>query len=365
MAKTNLSRRAAVKLGAGVLGACALPLAGCGASSSSDTSSSTESAEKSSYKVAMVISGPAMDGGWGQGHYESLQRAIEKHPKWEMLEPKENTATADAATAAQSYVDQDVDLIIAAGNEFASAWGEVVAEAAEGKPGVKFLMTNTDPEVDLAEYESLDNLECVQTNLVQTGALAGVVAGSLTQSGHIGFIGGMKLPTTLTKYAAYVLAAQKVNSKVEGHYNFEAGFTDASFGTKLTEQWIVSADVDVMWGDASAVDNGARQALEAAGADSHFDIAQPIDAVGDSQPTVVASTVIDWMIGEAMDQVEAGSFGSGKVIEANMDNGGVYLGTIADKVPADVKAKIEEYVEQVKSGSLISEDDVDTYKATL
>ena len=367
MIKTNLTRREALKLGAGALGAAALPLAGCGSGSGSESGSGsgTDSGEKDSYKVAIVISGPAMDGGWGQGHYESLRRACENHPKWEMLEPKENTATADAATAAQSYVDQDVDLIIAAGNEFASAWGEVVAEAAEEKPAVKFLMTNTDPEVDLAEYETLNNLECVQTNLVQTGALAGVVAGSLTQSGHIGFIGGMKLPTTLTKYSAYVLAAQKVNDKVEGHYNFEAGFTDASFGTKLTEQWIAASDVDVMWGDASAVDNGARQALEAAGADTHFDIAQPIDAVGDSQPTVVASTVIDWMIGQAMDEVESGSFGSGKVIEANMDNGGVYLGTIADKVPADVKSRIEGYVDEVKAGALITEDEVDAYKATL
>ena len=362
MNKTNLSRRDALKLGAGALAAAtALPLAACGSSSGSGSGST----EKSGYKVAMVISGPSMDGGWGQGHYESLKRACENHPNWEMLEPKENTATSDAATAAQSYVDQDVDLIIAAGNEFASAWGEVVAEAAEQKPGVKFLMTNTDPAVDLADYETVENLECVQTNLVQTGALAGVVAGFLSKTGHIGFIGGMRLPTTLTKYAAYVLAAQQINYQIQGHYNFEAGFTDASFGTKLTEQWIASYDVDVMWGDASAVDNGARQALEAAGADTHFDIAQPIDSVGDSQPTVVASTVIDWMIGQAMDEVEAGTFGEGKVIEANMDNGGVYLGAIADKVSDDVKAQIEECVEQVKAGVLVTEEDVDTFKASL
>ncbi len=354
MMKTNLSRRDALKLGAGALAAAtALPLAACGSGSGSGGASE----EKSSYKVAMVISGPAMDGGWGQGHYESLKRACESHPNWQMLEPKENTATSDAATAAQSYVDQDVDLIIAAGNEFASAWGEVVAEAAEQNPNVKFLMTNTDPEVDLADYDTVQNLECVQTNLVQTGALAGVVAGFLSKTGHIGFIGGMRLPTTLTKYAAYVLAAQQINYQVQGHYNFEAGFTDASFGTKLTEQWIASYDVDVMWGDASA--------LEAAGADTHFDIAQPIDSVGDSQPTVVASTVIDWMIGQAMDEIEAGTFGEGKVIEANMDNGGVYLGTIADKVSDDLKAQIEECVEQVKAGVLVTQEDVDTFKASL
>jgi basic membrane protein A len=359
MFQKNVTRRDA--LGLGAAGIAALALAGCGSSSSDDGGSE----EQSSYKVALVISGPKNDGGWGQGHYESLQRAIESHSNWEMLEPKENTDSADAANAAQTYVDQDVDLIIAAGNEFCSAWGDVVADAAESNPKVHFLMTNTDPESDLSDYATLENLETVQVNLIQTGALAGVVAGLMSASGQIGFIGGMRLPTTLKKYASYLLAAQKVNPDVEGHYNFDAGFTDASFGANITEQWINSNNVDVMWGDASAVDNGARQALEAAGADTHFDIAQPIDSVGDSQPTVITSTVTDWMFGEAMDQIENGSFGNGSVIEANMDNGGVYLGKFSDKVPQDVQDKIAEYTEQIKSGSLITEYEVSDLEATL
>ena len=187
----------------------------------------------------------------------------------------------------------------------------------------------------------------------------------MTQSNSIGFIGGMKLPTTLTKYSAYLAAAQKVNPEVKGSYNFEAGFIDASFGAKITEQWIASTGLDVMWGDASAVDNGARQALEAAGADTHFDIAQPIDAVGDAQPTVITSTVTDWMFGEAMDQIEKGEYGDGKVIEANIDNGGVHLGSFSSKVPEDVQKKVEEYTEQIKADTLITDAEVDAIKATL
>ncbi len=163
--RMNITRRNALSLGlGGAAVACGLSLAACGSSSSP---SSTDSAEKSNYKVALVISGPKNDGGWGQGHYESLQKAIESHPKWEMLEPKENTASADAASAAQSYVDQDVDLIIAAGNEFVSAWGDVVAEAADSNPNVHFLMTNTDPATDLADYGTLAKVETVQVNLKQ------------------------------------------------------------------------------------------------------------------------------------------------------------------------------------------------------
>ena len=364
---TMVSRRTALGLGLG--GAAALALAGCDGGGQTpeggDDTTDEGGEEKSSYRVAMIMSGIITDGGWDQGHYESLQRAIESHPSWEMLEPKENTADADAATAAQSYVDMDVDLIVGNGNQFASTWAEVITDAAETHPNVHFLVTNTDPELEMTDCEVMDNVETVLPDFVQTGALAGVVAGLMTQTKSIGFIGGMRLPSTTTKYSAYLAAAQKVNEGVTGQYNFEAGFTDASFGTKLTEQWINSNNVDVMWGDASAVDNGARQALEAAGADTHFDIAQPADIVGEDQPTVITSTVTDWMFGQAMDEIEAGTYGGGKAIIGNMDNGGVYLGTFSDKVPAEVQDQINEYAEQIKAGTFITDEEVDAIEAGL
>ena len=366
MSKHSLDRRQFI----GLSGAAAvtLGLAACGGSGDSgdDKKAEGDSGEKkSSYKVAMIMSGIITDGGWDQAHYESLKRAIEKHPNWEMLEPKENTANADAATAAESYVDQDVDLIVGNGNQFASTWAEVASSAAESHPNVHFLITNTNPDQELGDYETTDNVETVLPDFTQLGALAGVIAGLMTQTKAIGFIGGMKLPSTLSKYSAYLAAAQKMDPSIKGFYNFEAGFSDAAKGTQLTEQWVNSNNVDVMWGDASAVDNGSRKALEAAGADSHFDIAQPIDILGDNQPTVIASTVTDWKIDQAMDEIEKGEFGGGKAITANMDNGGVTLGKLSDKIPADVQTKINEYVDQIKAGTLLTDDEIEAVKGTL
>ena len=280
MSKFSLDRRQFITASGLTAATAALTLAGCGGSSDSgksDAGTSDGGEKKSGYKVAMIMSGIITDGGWDQGHYESLKRACEKHSDWEMLEPKENTADADAATAAESYIDQDVDLIVGNGNQFASAWAEVIADAAQSHPNVHFLITNTDPEAEMGDYENTDNVETVLPDFTQLGALAGVVAGLMTQNKSIGFIGGMKLPSTINKYSAYLAAAQKIDPSIKGQYNFEAGFTDASLGTKLAEQWINTNNVDVMWGDASAVDNGVRKALENAGADSHFDIAQEDD----------------------------------------------------------------------------------------
>jgi basic membrane protein A len=366
LSHTMINRRQAIVAGLG--GAATLALAGCGSSSSSSNSSNeseNSSSDQTSYKVAMIMSGTITDGGWDQGHYESLKSALDSHSNWTMLEPKEDTADADAASAAQSYVDQDVDLIIGNGNQFASDWVEVVSDAADSHPKVHFLITNTDPSSEMTDYDTLDPVETVLPDFKQTGSLAGVVAGLMTQTKSIGFIGGMKLPSTLTKYSAYLAAAQKINADIKGQYNFEAGFTDASLGTKLTEQWISTDNVDVMWGDASAVDNGARQALEDAGSDTHFDIAQPIDIVGSDQPTVVTSTVTDWMISQAMDEVESGSFGGGNVIEANMANGGISLGKFSDKVSSDVQSQIEDYADKISSDEFLTDDEVSAIKDTL
>ena len=362
-----LDRRQAIGLGLGSVGA--LALAGCGGSSSGSSSSGNSSSgagsEEGSYKVAMIMSGIITDGGWDQGHYESLKNALASHGKWQMLEPKENTADADAATAAQTYVDQDVDLIIGNGNQFASDWAEVVADAADSHPKVHFLITNTDPTSEMTDYETLGPVETVLPDFKQTGALAGVVAGLMSKTKSIGFIGGMKLPSTLIKYSAYLAAARKIDPSIQGQYNFEAGFTDASLGTNLTQQWIASNNVDVMWGDASAVDNGARQALEEAGVDTHFDIAQPIDSVGPDNPSVITSTVTDWMFGQAMEEVEAGTFGNGAVIEANMDNGGVYLGSYSGRVPQGVQGRVAECSEQIKAGTFLADDEVDAVRNAL
>lgn len=362
-----LTRRQVISTGLGC--AASLALTACGSSSSSSssatTTATTESAEGKTYKVAMLMTGIITDGGWDQGHYESLVRACETHSNWEMLTPKENIALSDAATAAQSYVDQGVDLIIGNGNEFASNWSELIGEVAETHPDVHFLITNTDPESELTECSDLSNVETVLPNFKQCGAVAGVIAGLITKTKSIGFIAGMKLPSSLKKYSAYICAAQKVDPEIVGQYNFEAGFTDAAKGTELASQWISTYNVDTMWGDASAVDNGVRQALETAGADTHYDIAQPIDIVGADQPTVVASTITDWMVGQAMDEIEAGTYGGGVVIDANLENGGLSLGKFSDKIDADMQAKIDEYLEQIKADTLLTDEEVQAVQDTL
>lgn len=344
---SNLTRRQALRLaGAGVGTAAVAAAAGC------SQTATGEGEKRASHKVALILSGPANDGGWGQSHYESLKRACAERTNWLLIDPRVNASPTEAADEAQSYVDQGIDLIVTAGTQFPGALVDVVAQTAKKRPEVKFLFTNTSVDEDLGDYASLDNVEVVLPDYAQLGQLAGVVAGLMTATGRIGFVAGMELTSSKDKYEAYVGAAKRVNPAVEGFADYSAGYSEVAQGRTVASAMISRDDVDVIWGDASDADNGVRQALEEAGADSHFNIAQPIDCAGDSQPTVIASTVIDWMVGQAMDRIESGEYGHGHVIEANMDNGGVRLGTISDKVPDDVRKKIEDAAQRVQRGTL-------------
>ena len=213
-----------MKLGAAAT--IAAGLAGC--SSAGDSTGSDYPQDKRIRKVALMISGPAQDGGWAQSHYDAIKAACNELGGWQFLEPQENTTAAASADLAQSYADQGVDLIVAAGTQFASAWGDVVAKVAKQRPDCKFLFTNADPKRDLSGYTTLDSVEVVEVDYNQIGSLAGVVAGLMTQTNSIGFVGGDSLSSTEAKYEAYLAAAQKVNPRVEGHADFSAGFAEAS-----------------------------------------------------------------------------------------------------------------------------------------
>ena len=115
---------------------------------------------------------------------------------------------------------------------------------------------------------------------------------------------------------------------------------------------LTTNSVDVMFGDASGIDTGARETMSAY--EDVFDIGQPGDLGGADDPLIANSVVTDnkTMLKQAMKDVEDGVFGD-KVIYGNLDNGGVSVGTFSKIVTADQQKQYLEYVDQIKDGSFL------------
>lgn len=189
-------------------------------------------------------------------------------------------------------------------------------------------------------------------NTDQIGQLAGALAGLITKTNSVGFIGAVELDTTKSKLENFEKAAKKVNPDVQVTSAYAGSFTDAAKGKELATTFVNSNNVDVMFGDASIVDTGAREALAIYG--DRYDIGQPGDLGSADDKLIACSVVTDnkAMILSAMKDVEAGSFGN-KIVKGDLDNGGVAVGTFSNIVDQDTQAKYQEIVSQIKAGTFL------------
>lgn len=311
-------------------------LAGCGSDSASASPTKQETAADSGYKVAMLVSSSISDGGWGASCYQAMLDAAERSG-WENA-VTDNVQTSDYATVITDYAEQGYHLIFAPGNEFTDA----VEQVAVDYPEVYFCLLNGDLETD--------NITSVLPDAKQIGYMAGALAGLMTETNRVGFIGGMELDTTKDKLACYAEAAKKVNPDVEVQSAYAGSFDDSAKGKEIASSMISTYDVDIMFGDASAVDTGAREAMADAG--NRYGIGQPGDLGSPEDKVILCSVVTDnaALVEECMKDVEAGTFGN-KTIRGDLTNGCLSVGTFSDIVPQDVKDQYMEVIEQIKDGS--------------
>lgn len=302
-------------------------------------STSTSSKAAKTYKVAMILDSTISDGGWGAACYNAMIAAAKKSG----FETKytDGLATADFASTMKSYCDLGFDLIFAPGNQYTDSVKEVAADY----PNVKFALLNGTVETK--------NIVSLLPDAKQIGYMAGALAGLMTKTGKIGFIGGMELDTTKAKLACYEAAAKAVNPKVKGYSAYAGSFSDSAKGKEIADSMVSMNKVDVMFGDASAVDSGAREALSKY--KNTYDIGQPADLLKIQKSNVIIGSVVTdnaKMIQICMDDVKKGTYGN-KTVYGNLSNGALSIGTFSNAVPPSVKAKYMQIVDKIKKGTFI------------
>ena len=305
------------------------------------------------YKVAMICDSSINDGGWGAACYNAMVAAAEK--KGWQTEVTDSISQDSYYDSIVAYCALGYDMIYAPGNQYTDA----VLQAAEEYPDVAFALLNG--AVDTPEKAVNKNVSSLLPNAQQIGWIAGALAGLMTETGKLGFIGGMELDTTKGKIAGFEEAAKYV-AEQEGktvellNVPYANSFSDAPKGKEFATE-LISQGADVFFGDASAVDSGAREAIDAANAAAGeikiYDIGQPADILGQNE-CIICSQVTDnsAMVVASMEAVEAGSFG-GETLYGTLQNGTLSAGALSDLVPADVQEKYLGYIEQMKADTFM------------
>ena len=180
---------------------------------------------------------------------------------------------ADYQNNMQTFIDQDYDIIVTYG----FALGNDTAIAAKANPDVQFIGLdqsicvdeNADPDPTFTcagdAAELLPNYQGLIFAEAQAGYLAGIVAGTITETNVIGTIGGIEsIPPVKAYIGGYHNGALSVNPDVEVLISYVSedittAFNDPTTGASLAEQ-MIGQDADVIFQVAGLSGQGALEA---------------------------------------------------------------------------------------------------------
>ena len=198
-------------------------------------------------RVGLITPGSVADAAWNSGAYAGLQRI---HDSLGVpISHVEARTPAEQDEALRTYAAQGYELVFAHGFEFQGAAERVSAEY----PGTIFIVTSGS--------RAHGNVAPLIFRLEEASYLAGMVAGGLTRSNVLGFVGGIELPPIEAAYEGWVNGAKAVNPRVESRKIYLNSFDDAAAGREAALA-LIRVGADMLHHNADAAALGVFQAAK-------------------------------------------------------------------------------------------------------
>ncbi|GAA0298703.1 BMP family ABC transporter substrate-binding protein [Rhodovulum strictum] len=286
-------------------------------------------------KVGFVYVGPIGDGGWTYEH-DKGRLAIEAQfgDAVETVYQESVPEGADAERVMTQMALSGADLI------FATSFGymDPVINVAQKFPNVKF--------EHATGYKRADNVSTYSARFYEGRAVQGLIAGRMTESNIIGYIGAYPIPEVIQGINAAYIHAKQVNPdvqfKIVWAYTWFDPAKEADAATALIEQ---GADVILQHTDSTA----PQAAAERAG--NVYTFGQASD-MAEYAPKPRISSIIDNWSPYYIDRVQAVIDGTWESTDTwdGIGPGMVEIGEISEAVPAEVKAEAEALIAALASG---------------
>ena len=198
-------------------------------------------------RVGLITPGSIADAAWNSGAYAGLQRI---HDSLRLaVSHVEARTPAEQEDALRTYAAQGYRLVFAHGFEFQEPAERVSAQY----PNTIFIVTSG------ARVHG--NVAPIIFRLEEASYLAGMVAGGLTRSNILGFVGGIELPPIKAAYQGWVNGAKAVNPRIQSREIYLNSFDDAAAGREAALA-LVRVGADMFHHNADAAALGVFQAVK-------------------------------------------------------------------------------------------------------
>jgi basic membrane protein A and related proteins len=302
-----------------------------------------QEAEKSDQlKIAAMLPGPINDGGWNTLMYNSLMH--QKEVFGADVAYTEQTPAADYEEIFRGYADAGYDVIFGHGFEF----GDVAKKVAPDYPDTTFIInsTNISQNPNLGSFLVYD---------FQAGFVQGVVAAIVTNTGVVGFVGGMEIPPIVNQGKGFVAGAKYINPDIDAKYLLTGSFYDIAKAKEMTRS-LIAQGADIVVADSDEGNHGIIEAAEEGGALVIGCSGDLYETVPEARDVVLTSVTEDMPEGHELvirDIIEGRFVPKNYLIGFAED--AVHLAPFRDKeslLSAEQKAKINEVVKALRDGSL-------------
>ena len=345
---TDLNKRSLIQMAA-LSAIAAAALVGCGkkeepkveapapaAAPATAASVAAAPAKPEPLKIAFAYVGPVGDGGWTFAH-DSGRKALEKEYGDKIVTSfVENVPeSADAERVLRDMVGQGNKLI------FGTTFGymEPMLKVAADSKGTMF--------EHATGYKQADNMRTYDSRTYEGAYMAGVIAGKMTKSNTLGVVASVPIPEVLRNINSFTLGAQSSNPKIKTKVVWVNEWFNPPKETEAATS-LINGGADVLFQNTdspavlkTAQDKGKR----AFGWDS--------DMTAYGPKAHLASAVINWApyyiktTKDALDGTWKGNTG----VWWGHKEGAIDLVSIAEDVPAETKAKIDEIKAGLKAGT--------------
>ncbi|MFZ4551742.1 MAG: BMP family ABC transporter substrate-binding protein [Aquabacterium sp.] len=339
-----LSKRSLLKMGGFAALAATAALMGCSKKEEAPAAASAASEPASAaakatgpLNIAFAYVGPVGDAGWTFAH-DKGRLALEKEfgDKIKTTFVEKVPEGPEAERVIRDLVGQGNTLV------FGTTFGymEPMLKVAADNPNVKF--------EHATGYKTAANMRTYDARTYEGAYMAGVIAGSMTKSNTLGVVGSIPIPEVIRNINSFTLGAQSVNPKIKTKVVWVNAWFDPPKETEGAQSLLnQGADVLFQNTDSAAVLQTAEKAGKYAfGWDSDMSKFGP--------KSHLASSVINWgpyYIKATKDALE-GTWTTGGVWWG-VKEGAIDLVSISDKVPADVKTKVDGVKSGLKDGSFV------------
>ena len=290
-------------------------------------------------KACFVYVGPVGDGGYSYQHDQGRQ-AMEAHFAGRVTTAYQESVPegADAERVMTQMALSGCNIV------FATSFGymDQVNAVAAKFPKVMF-------EHATGYKREHPNVSTYNARFYEGRAVEGTIAGMMTKSGKIGYIGSYPIPEVVMGINAYYLAAKKANPEVALTVVWANTWFDPAKEADAAKA-MIDQGVDVI---ASHTDSTAPLAEAAKTGGKVVGFGQASD-MKEYKPSPRVSSIIDnWApyyiarVGALLD----GTYAQADTWEG-IKGGEVEIGEITDAVPAEVKAAAEKVRDGIADGTL-------------